>query len=100
MFTPYDLLVQGKIYESLIFVLNNYFLYFSFWLLLGVSIYAIIQSKTKNYNIAVLLMCIYFVVISPFATAGSAPLYYEITKYVQLLLIVIIGYSLYKLLVK
>jgi len=90
----WEYLIQGRIGDAIMDVLNNYFVFGTFWLLLGFSIFAVIQSKTRNMNISLIITSLYFIVVSPY----MLPVWFlEYTKYVQMLLGLAIGYGIYKL---
>ncbi|KXB07146.1 hypothetical protein AKJ54_00645 [candidate division MSBL1 archaeon SCGC-AAA382K21] len=94
-FVPMQELLAGNIGQSLLYVMNNYFIYGSMWFLLGMAIFMIVQAKIRDYNISGIVMGLYFLVFSPYMYA-LAP--YII--YIQGIFAVIIAVSLYNLLVR
>lgn len=96
MVSPFfDYLVQGEISKSILYVLNNYFIYGTFWFLLGITIFVVVQAKVQDYNISGVIMALYFIVMSPYMSYLSV-----YARYIQILLGVFIAFAIYKILVK
>lgn len=94
-FTPMQALLSGNVGESMLYLMNNYFIYGSLWFLIGVAIFMIVQAKVRDYNFSAIIMGLYFLVFSPYMTALEPYL-----LHIQAIFAVIIAASIYKLVVR
>jgi len=98
MTTPaFDYFINGRFSEMFYWMFQNYFVYGTFFLLLGLTIFSIIQAKTKNLSFSTAVVSLYFIVISPIMIGKWFKTY---TFYIQVLLAMVLGYALYRLIVK
>ena len=95
--TGWVYLSQGELGEMMKWILNSYFPFLIFWVLLGITIFSIVYVKTNNLSVSSSLLAIYFIVVSNFMIdGGEGSGYNTIIKYISLLLILFIFFLLYR----
>ncbi len=90
-------LSQGNLGEMFKWIINTYFPFLLFWVLLGITIFSIVYTKSNNLSLSTSIITIYFIVVANFMVeGGTGSVYYTVIKYISLLLIVFIFFLLYR----
>ncbi len=92
--------VSGDWGSTLMHITNVYMPYNIFWLLLGFTIYTILDAKSQNSSLVMVTMMFYFVSVSQLMNwFGTGTEYFTVMNAVGLFLIfvlVLLVYRLYK----
>jgi hypothetical protein len=96
-YPAYSMLMNGEISQALLYVLNNYFIFGAYWILLGASLYMALHAKTQNNLLSLAGLSIYILAVGPFM---SVAIYREFANYVVAIIIFLLAAAIYLLFIK
>lgn len=92
----WEYLTQGDFFNYFTYIMNFYFPYGSFFWILGIVLFSVIQIKTDNIGYSGAFASIYFVTISNIPNLVYNAYSKMAMQYFGLLMGLIAGYYLYK----
>ncbi|RLF61823.1 MAG: hypothetical protein DRN33_06370 [Thermoplasmata archaeon] len=92
----YTYLTEGKFFTFFSYAFNQYFPFGLFFWMLGLTMFSIIQIKTKNLGYSGAVTSLYFVVVSNIPNLVTNAYSSFAMKYFGLILGLITGYYIYR----